>query len=136
MNRFARRVALAALPLFLVACQDKLVDHTDPGDPPADVSFSSDIMPLFTASCGGVGCHIGRTESGVNLSSHAQVMASTGSQYGIRVVLAGDAAGSPLVDKLSTNPDYGTRMPRGGAALSAAQIQLIRAWIDEGALDN
>lgn len=131
-----RRAALLALPIFLAACQDKLVDHTDSGEPVTDVSFSTEVQPILNASCSGVGCHIGQTTNGVNLSSYAQVTASTGTQYGGKIVVPGDADASPIVDKLSTNPDFGTRMPRGGAALSAAQIQLIRTWIDEGALDN
>lgn len=131
-----RRIALLALPVVLVACQDKLVDNTDSGDPVTDVSFSTEVQPIFNASCSGVGCHIGQTTNGVNLSSYAQVTASTGTQYGSKIVVPGDADASPIVDKLRTNPDYGVRMPRGGAALSAAKIQLIRTWIDEGALDN
>ena len=136
MQPIFRRVALAALPIFLVACQDRLVDNTDSGDPVSEVSYLVQVQPIFNTSCGGVGCHIGQTTNGVNLSSYAQVTGSTGTQYGGKIVVPGDADASPIVDKLSPNPDFGIRMPRGGAALSASQVQLIRVWIDEGALDN
>lgn len=136
MNRFFRFAALLAVPLLLAACQSEIVDNTDEGDPVEDVSYSAQVQPIFSSSCSGVGCHIGETTNGVNLSSYAQVMASAGVQYGQAIVVAGDADASPIVDKLSANPDFGVRMPRERSPLTASQVQIIRTWIDEGALDN
>lgn len=126
---------LGLLGLFS-ACQSEQIDNTTLVDPGTDVSFSADVQPILTSSCGGAGCHIDQTTNGVNLSSYDQVISSVGLQYNQRIVIPGDGAGSPLVDKLGPRPEFGTRMPQNAAPLSNDQIALIRAWIDEGALDN
>jgi len=134
--RPSRLAAVAALPLLVFACKSDVVDPLDGGDPVENVSFAADVQPIFNASCSGVGCHIGGTQNGVNLSGYAQVIASTGVQYGGKIVVPGNADASPIVDKISANPEFGARMPQGRSPLSASKIQLIRTWIDEGALDN
>ena len=131
-----RALVLAAL-LTVAACKSNVVGPTDSGTPvtpPTDVSFSASVFPILSSRCGG-GCHSPSSESGVNVSSYSKLMASTGQRYRSKVVLPGDGANSPLVDKLSSRPKYGSRMPEGGA-LTATQIATIKAWIDEGALDN
>lgn len=100
------------------------------------VSYSQQIAPIFQATCSGSGCHINGSKNGVNLTTHAQVISSRGDKYGTLVVLPGNATGSPLVNKLGSNPQFGVRMPDGKSALSSAQITLIRTWINEGALNN
>lgn len=97
-----------------------------------DVAFAADIQPIFESSCGGGGCHIQRSTSGVRLDSREAVLNSTGAQYGTLIVEPGDASpsASPLVDKILPNPTFGQRMPRSGSALSRAEISDIRAWIE------
>ena len=51
-------------------------------------------------------------------------------------VVPGDSASSLLYLKLLANPVCGERMPLGGGALPAAQIEMVRSWIDGGALDD
>ena len=96
----------------------------------AQVDYPSQIQPIFNASC--VSCHGGT--SGVYLDSHAATMASTGSRYGTKIVVPGNAAASPLYDKLLPDPEKGSRMPQGGR-LTDAQIALIRDWINQGATE-
>lgn len=103
---------------------------------PDQVSYSTDIQPIFNNSCGGSGCHIGNSAFGVNLTDYDRTMNSRGSQYVTEVVITGDADASPLVDKLQPAPRHGSRMPLGGSPLSPTQIQLISDWIDQGAQDN
>jgi hypothetical protein len=62
-------------------------------------------------------------------------MASVGDLYDKKIVIPGNSAGSPLYDKLLANPQFGSRMPQGGS-LTTQQIDLIRAWIDEGATET
>ncbi len=98
----------------------------------AQVNYATQIQPIFDGHC--IGCH-GSATSGVTLASYAEVMASVGSQYGTKVVIAGNGTASPLYDKVANAaPQKGFRMPRGGPALSDAQILLIKNWIDQGAL--
>lgn len=119
----------------LAACQSNVVGPEMPDVPSPSVSFSADIGPLFATHCAG-GCHVGGTTSGVNLETYASVRSSRGDQYNELVVRPGDAAGSPLVDKIEASPRFGSRMPQGSPPLSSAQIVQVRAWIDAGALDN
>ncbi|MDA0379135.1 MAG: hypothetical protein O3C45_07600 [Bacteroidetes bacterium] len=100
------------------------------------VRFSTQVAPIFAASCSGSGCHNPGAQSGVRLGTWSQVTSSVGQRYGGPIVLPGNAAGSPLIDKLGSTPRFGVRMPDGGGALSSAQIQTIATWINEGALNN
>ncbi|NBW93046.1 MAG: hypothetical protein EBR20_01520 [Bacteroidetes bacterium] len=139
------RISLLALVFFLAACSSDsdngaLVDPGPPddggGEQSEEIRFSTDVLPVFAASCGGSGCHIGASASGVNLASWSATMASQGVQYGGPTVIAGNSSASPLVNKLASSPRFGSRMPLGRAPLSAASIQTIADWIDAGALDN
>jgi hypothetical protein len=53
----------------------------------------------------------------------------------IRVVPSSSAT-SLLYNKVNGTQDCGVRMPKGGAALSAANIATIKDWIDQGALND
>ncbi|MDX1673116.1 MAG: c-type cytochrome domain-containing protein [Balneolaceae bacterium] len=111
-----------------------------------NVSFSEDIEPIFNGNCAVSGCHNATTqESGVNLSSHDAALSSVGDQYGIEVIQPGEpnaynpqtGEGSPIVDKIENdNPTFGERMPLNSGALDQAEIDSIKAWIDDGAPNN
>ncbi|MFT5145007.1 MAG: outer membrane scaffolding protein for murein synthesis (MipA/OmpV family) [Rhodothermales bacterium] len=128
-------LALSVAALFS-ACQSNKIDNSVIVEPDVGVSYAASVQPIFSSGCGGVGCHVGETTNGVNLSNHAQVMSSSGLQYGGSIVVVGDGANSPLVDKIGPSPTHGSRMPLGLAALSASDVALIRTWIDEGATNN
>lgn len=118
--------ALAALGLLLLAgCADL-------GDGAGDssvVGFAADVQPVLTANC--TSCHGGDSPSGgLVLASLSGVLAGGASGA---VVEPNAADSSLLVARIEA--EDGSRMPPGGT-LSAAQIALIRAWIDEGAQDN
>ena len=128
-----RSALFMILPVFfLISCSD---DSPATG-PVEDVSFSNDVQVILNQSCGGAGCHLESSQSGVNLSSYDQVMNSTGLQYEREIVEPGNPDASPLVDKIEPNPAFGERMPFGRNPLSDREIEIIRVWIEEGALDN
>lgn len=126
---------LAVIAGILAGCQPNLVDVV-PIAPDGPVSYSQDVHPILVRSCGGFGCHINETTNGVNLTNYLQVTNSIGYQYGKKIVLPGDAAGSPLVDKMKAHPKHGAHMPPGGGQVSAAELGIIMAWIDDGAKNN
>lgn len=138
MNINSRLISIAviitALPLILLSCRDD--SSTEIVGPVEDISYSGDIQPIFNDSCGGPGCHIGSSQSGVNLGSYDQVMNSNGGQYGRAIVEPEQPDTSPLVDKIEPSPEFGERMPFKRSPLSDRQIQEIRVWIEEGAMDN
>ena len=101
------------------------------------VDFEKDVKPIFTESCSGTTCHIGRKSNGVELTTYETTLASIGSAYKKAVVVPGSPDESPLIDKIANQrPQYGVRMPSGKPALTDAQVQKIRAWIAEGAVET
>lgn len=99
----------------------------------AEVSFEMDVAPIFQNRC--VQCHGGvdedgevRAEASLKLTSYEGVIA--GSEYG-SVVTAGDPGDSVLLDLI----EWGD-MPEEGDPVPAEEIDLIRMWIAEGALNN
>lgn len=87
--------------------------------------FEEEILPIFEARC--VACH-GETspQSGLDLRSLAAVL--KGGQHG-PVLEEGFSDKSILMRQLRS----GAMPPKGvGEPLAAAEIELIRAWIDEG----
>jgi mono/diheme cytochrome c family protein len=137
---------LFGVALVLSACGSDSggsTDITGPGgaeeiinDPSTPISYSQQVAPIFQGSCAGSGCHVNNSRNGVELTTYSTTMASVGTNYGSKIVIAGNASLSPLVDKIEANPAIGDRMPDGRAALSQAKIDLIRKWINEGALNN
>jgi hypothetical protein len=89
---------------------------------PLPVDFGRDVRPILENRC--YSCHGPRNPaSGLRLDVPAAAM---------RAVVPGDSERSPMVRRL-LGLDGESRMPKGGEALPAEQIALIRAWIDQGA---
>jgi len=98
--------------------------HLAPQSIPVD--FYSDIRPILSTNC--VACHQGKSAPAqLHLDSPEGLL--QGGTSG-KVVVPGNADKSLLVERIE---DKGTnRMPPGGQ-LSAAQIGLIKLWINQGA---
>ncbi|MBI3668077.1 MAG: DUF1549 domain-containing protein, partial [Acidobacteria bacterium] len=95
---------------------------------PGKVDFARDIRPILEKSCHG--CHGPKLQmNGLRLDSRKLALA--GGQTG-KVILPGQAAESPLYQRVAGLSE-GPRMPMGGQPLEAAQVALIRTWIDQGA---
>ncbi len=93
----------------------------------SSVSYSRDVYPIFEATC--IKCHgVEKVSRGLDLTSYEKTM--TGSVKG-PVVLPGDADKSLLV-KLSVEG----KMPKQGAKLTPEQIEIVRNWVIQGALNN
>lgn len=107
------------------------------------VSFASSIEPIFTTSC--AGCHDGSSSgtlpSGMNLRSGFAFGAIVGVASIQVPTLARVSPGSVLNSYLARKIDpmvgaiSGSPMPVGDS-LTAQQIQLIKTWIAQGALNN
>ncbi|MFM8707756.1 MAG: DUF1549 domain-containing protein, partial [Planctomycetia bacterium] len=93
------------------------------------VDFSREIQPLLAKRC--FSCHGPDTqEAGLRLDQQA---GATGVlESGQRAIVAGVPAESEILARIpATDPDI--RMPPEGPRLTAAQIDVIQRWIDEGA---
>jgi mono/diheme cytochrome c family protein len=124
-------LSVAVLPLGLgLAVNGAPRTTVDEGAVPApagDVSYASQIAPMFAESC--VGCHGDETqEAGLRLDSYEAVMA--GSEYGT-VVEAGSPENSLLLDMISAG-----EMPQEEDPWDEDQVDLVRSWISEGAENN
>jgi len=100
--------------------------------PPAaakHVEFAREIRPIFEASC--LSCHgPERPKSGYRLDTRAAALQG-GSSYS-PAIKPGDAPGSPLL-QIVAGLVTDLRMPPKGEPLTAEQIGLLRAWIEQGA---
>ncbi|MFN6203622.1 MAG: DUF1553 domain-containing protein [Acidobacteriota bacterium] len=89
-----------------------------------EVSFARDIRPILEARC--LGCHNGsRMSGGLRLDRPAGVRRDS-------IIVPGRAAESRLYERITATGDEA--MPPTGERLTAAQIGLIRDWIDAGAV--
>lgn len=103
--------------------------------PQDTVSFAEQILPIFQKRC--AKCHGAEDENGevrteVSLSLIEYERVLVGSEFGT-VVEAGDPDGSFLIDMITA----GDMPPEGeGDKVPPEEIALIRAWIEQGALNN
>ncbi len=105
---------------------DQLARLPAPAAHPVD--FSRDIKPILEQSC--LQCHgRGRDKGGFNLDDRANLI--LGGDWG-EAVRPGNSAESYLIE-LVAGFDEDLVMPQKGTRLSADQISLLRAWIDQGA---
>jgi hypothetical protein len=96
--------------------------------PTASISFSLDIQPLFSTRCAGTFCHV--------VGGIAPMSLQPGLAYAntINLVIPGNSAGSYFVSRLTGA--FLPLMPLAGAPLNTTELGLIKAWIDNGALNN
>jgi cytochrome c553 len=99
--------------------------------PPAasrQIDFARDVRPIFAKSC--FGCH-GPEKQRAELRLDSKEVALAGSDSGT-VIVPGDSAGSRLIHLVAgLEPDKA--MPAEGEPLTAEQVGILRAWIDQGA---
>lgn len=95
----------------------------------ASVEFARDIQPLFAERC--QKCHgAEKQKGGLRLDNPADAFKAA--ESGDFAIVPGHSAQSALM-KVVTSTDKDERMPPKGEALSAAQIALLKQWIDDGA---
>lgn len=135
-----RRSALAALPAALL-----LYGCAGDGPPPSGATSAYDTIQqqIFTPHCLSAGCHNGLNQAGnLNLTAGVSYGNLVGvsptnpvaAAKGLLRVTPFDPNSSFLLTKL-TGPGLGegTRMPQGMSPLPASDINMIRAWIADGA---
>src|SRR6185437_1497437 len=89
------------------------------------IDFVKDVRPILAASC--FSCHGEKKRKGDLRLDRKD------STLGSGAIVPGKSADSPLIHRVAgLEPD--SKMPPKGAALSAAQVGILRAWIDQGAV--
>src|SRR5262245_53714771 len=93
------------------------------------IDFRRDVEPILRANC--YQCH-GAKKASARLRLDDKELAMKGGVSGA-VIIPGNSKDSRLMKRVLGETDE-ARMPLGGATLKPSQIELIRKWIDQGAL--
>lgn len=116
---------LSALPAFTHAGESKPAA-------PKKVSYYADVRPIFQAHC--QGCHQPAKARGEYvMTAHDRLL--KGGDSGKIAIVPGKTDKSYLLE-LITPVNGKAQMPEGKAPLHATEIETIRRWIAEGAIDD
>jgi hypothetical protein len=98
--------------------------------PTPGISFNLDLQPIFNARCISVFCHA--------TGGMAPMTLAPGVSYsGIKpLIVPGNSTDSFFYQRLTVNSVNLPQMPLYRTPLSSAELNLIKNWIDKGALDN
>ncbi|GEM_PF-208777 len=130
--------AIALFVLFLLAsfsaCENEI--NNPPADdivfPDANVSYTQHVQPLFSRRCALGGCHAGSSPAaGLDLThpSYNRLM-----NHVPRLVTARESNNSLLIQRLDGRIQ--PRMPFNSIPITTNQLNGMKKWIDEGALNN
>lgn len=124
-------------PIEEVIVVDDEISDDDSNDDGFQPTLAFIQEQVFTPICST--CHGGASPAaGQNLSSIENSIANLinvdSSNPNFKRVLPGDALNSYLYLKITGNSLAGSRMPLGGSALPEEMINVIKRWIDQGAL--
>jgi hypothetical protein len=87
------------------------------------VDFAHDIVPIIKARC--AECHTnGKSKGSVSLDTRESILKA-------KAAVPGNSKTSSLIQRV-TSDEITERMPPKGDALTAKQIELLKAWIDQG----
>ncbi len=123
-------IPVDTIPIDTVPPPPEPVDSADYTGVPCDpdtVYFQNQVLPLLISSCAQVGCHDAIThEEGVRMYNYDDIMEE---------VKAGQPNQSELYKVLSETGDK-LMPPSPAAPFTTEQKNLIKKWIQQGALDN
>ncbi|MDB6058045.1 MAG: hypothetical protein JWO95_1889 [Verrucomicrobiales bacterium] len=128
MKIVATVLSALVLPVALFAklTPDQIKQLPPPATHP--INFKNEVKPIFEASC--IRCHgRGRSKGGLQIDSRETLL--KGGDSGPSIV-PGKSGESDLI-ALVAGVDPDSVMPKKGTKLTAAQVGVLRAWIDQGA---
>jgi uncharacterized membrane protein len=101
------------------------------------VGYQNDISPILHNKC--QQCHLppsgeGYIKTGLNMATYETLM--NGTVFG-KVIIPGDSKRSVINKLAEGRAGELMRMPHGDAKkMTEAEIELLRLWVDQGALKN
>jgi len=144
ITNLVRAVCVLSVLGLVAACGGDGSTDPENGNGNGVPTLSGDVQPILTANCT-TGCHGGTQPIlGQNLSE-GQTISTTVNVASTELptmdrIEPGDPDNSYLVQKIQGTQasvgGTGERMPLGRDALTQEQIDIIRAWIADGAKDN
>ncbi len=129
MKRSAHRIFGIPLPFRCIAAWWGTVVMLGAVEPAQQTSYYRDIQPVFEKSC--TGCHHpGKRKGGLDLTTFEAL--AKGGENGA-VSYPGQPERSSLLEQVSGDKPA---MPKKGDPLSTVEVERIRRWISEGAVDD
>ncbi|HSD43919.1 MAG TPA: c-type cytochrome domain-containing protein [Burkholderiales bacterium] len=123
LNRLVFRATIVSGAALLAACG------------PGTVSYSRDVRPTLEKHC--LECHVpgqkGYEASGLDLTSYDTLM--KGGRFG-PLIKPGDAFTSAFNMLVEGRVDKSIRMPHGRQKLSDRELELLKLWVNQGAINN
>lgn len=100
------------------------------------VSYRYDVQPILESNC--IECHIspdgeGYLMTGLSMVTYKELM--QGSIYG-PVIVPGDSSRSILNMLVEGRAGSSMRMPHGRESLGSEAVEILRLWVEYGALPN
>ena len=128
MNRPGMLFTMLMLVCHVWPCMT--VSEIRAADSEVAIDFERDIRPIFEDNCSA--CHgEDEQESGFRLDSRVGLL--RGGDYGQPAIVPGDVAKSYLIDVVS-HSEPGMEMPPDEDKLPEQQIELLKRWIEQGAV--
>jgi hypothetical protein len=148
VGSLGRAAPVLFLSMLVAATMAGCFSDRPTGPSGTTVSFANDVQPILTNNCASSGCHgtananpTGKPMVLVAGQAYDAIVGVTSAQLAtMQRIRPGQPDQSYLIHKLQGSHTgvggSGQRMPLGRAALSQAQIDLIRRWVTEGARRN
>jgi hypothetical protein len=100
------------------------------------ISYRVNVQPILRSHC--IECHSppngeGYVKTGLSLASYDDLM--HGTMYG-PVIERGDSQHSILNMLVEGRAGPSMRMPHGRTPLNTGEIEILRLWVEQGALNN
>lgn len=125
-----RALSLTFIAVVVLWNRSAALRADEPGLPaaaPGKIDFESQIKPILQSRC--LSCHgRGKYKGGLSLETREAIL--EGGEDGPAAVV-GKGEESLLV-RLSAGLEEERKMPQKGPALTAEQVGLLRAWVDQG----
>ncbi|MEZ5951008.1 MAG: c-type cytochrome domain-containing protein [Planctomycetaceae bacterium] len=123
---------VATVSISPAVCRASDPAAVENASPAGAISYHTQIKPIFQAHC--QGCHQPAKPQGQYVMTSFEALLK-GGESGERAVQPGQPDASSLLEQITpTNGE--ALMPKGKAPLSPDQIELVRAWITQGARDD
>ena len=122
--------------LFAIMASFGACEHSEPtAAPPLQATFTSIQANIFTPRCVNAGCHPTQGNLLLTPKDSYSELVNQPSLYNMLLVAPFKPDSSALYLKVA-GTDLGTRMPQGLDPLNSLEIEAIRQWIEDGALEN
>jgi len=96
-------------------------------------SYAGDVVPILRANC--YGCHQpAKSKGDVVLTSRAALLERDADD--LALVVPGDPGASLILEVLMPAGDEPPAMPDDGEPLTEVEVELLRRWIEAGAVDD